>query len=88
VPAKLLRRTTPSGWVLLQSRFMVTVASFLIELLAAIPSIAYGLWGVAVLIPFMQEHLQPVLARTLGPSDRCRICASRYERELPVVHVE
>jgi len=47
-------------------RFLVTIISFLIELLAAIPSIVYGLWGIAVLIPFMQNIAQPVLARTLG----------------------
>ncbi len=41
--------------------------SFLIELLAAIPSIVYGLWGIFVLVPLLQpvenwlEHALPVL---------------------------
>ena len=43
-------------------RHGVTVVSFMIELLAAIPSIAYGLWGVAVLVPFMQKDAQPFMA--------------------------
>jgi phosphate transport system permease protein len=35
--------------------------SFLIEFLAAIPSIAYGLWGLFVLCPFLQQHIEPNL---------------------------
>jgi len=37
--------------------------SFLIELLAAIPSLVYGLWGLFVLAPIMQSVVQPFLAR-------------------------
>jgi phosphate transport system permease protein len=37
-----------------------------IELLAAIPSIIYGMWGLFVFAPFMAEHVQPFLARTTG----------------------
>src|ERR1700687_2838670 len=40
--------------------------SFLIELLAAIPSVVYGLIGVFVLVPVMREHVQPFLIKTLG----------------------
>ncbi|MGA7383165.1 MAG: phosphate ABC transporter permease subunit PstC, partial [Methylocella sp.] len=32
-----------------------------IELLAGIPSIIYGIWGLFVLAPFLQEHVQPGL---------------------------
>src|SRR5207302_11099852 len=32
-----------------------------IELLAAIPSIIYGIWGLFVFAPFLQETLQPLL---------------------------
>lgn len=39
---------------------------FLVELLAAIPSVVYGLWGIFVLIPWVRTVLEPVLARTLG----------------------
>lgn len=37
-----------------------------IELLAAIPSIIYGMWGLFVFAPFMADHVQPLLGRTLG----------------------
>ncbi|HOI09098.1 MAG TPA: phosphate ABC transporter permease subunit PstC [Myxococcota bacterium] len=38
----------------------------LIDLLAAIPSVIYGLWGIFVLAPLMREHVGPVLKATLG----------------------
>ncbi|HEY5211303.1 MAG TPA: phosphate ABC transporter permease subunit PstC [Stellaceae bacterium] len=38
----------------------------MIELLAGIPSIIYGIWGLFVLAPFLQETVQPVLIDTLG----------------------
>ncbi len=38
----------------------------LIELLAAIPSIIYGIWGLFVLAPFLQSTVQPFLKATLG----------------------
>jgi phosphate transport system permease protein len=37
-----------------------------IELLAAIPSIIYGMWGLFVLAPIFQSHVQPALIDTLG----------------------
>lgn len=40
--------------------------TFLIELLAAVPSVIYGLLGIFVLIPLIREYVQPPLARTLG----------------------
>jgi phosphate transport system permease protein len=43
------------------------VLAFLVELLAAIPSVVYGLWGVFVLAPLMREDVQPLLSRWLGP---------------------
>ncbi len=38
----------------------------MIELLAAIPSIIYGIWGLFVLAPFVQEYIEPALINTLG----------------------
>jgi phosphate transport system permease protein len=38
-----------------------------IELLAAIPSIIYGMWGLFVFAPFMAEHVEPWLNDHLGP---------------------
>lgn len=40
--------------------------AFLIELLAAIPSVVYGLWGIYVLIPFLRATLYPFLRETFG----------------------
>jgi phosphate transport system permease protein len=40
--------------------------STMIELLAAIPSIIYGIWGLFVLAPFVQEHIEPAIIATLG----------------------
>ncbi len=40
--------------------------SMMIELLAAIPSIIYGIWGLFVLAPFVQQHIEPALIDTLG----------------------
>ena len=37
-----------------------------IELLAAIPSIVYGMWGLFVLAPLMADYVQPALSSTLG----------------------
>jgi phosphate transport system permease protein len=39
---------------------------FLVELLAAIPSVVYGLWGVFVLGPWLRDHVDPILAKYLG----------------------
>jgi len=38
-----------------------------IELLAAIPSIIYGMWGLFVFAPLLADHVQPVLIKVLGP---------------------
>ena len=37
-----------------------------IELLAAIPSIIYGMWGLFVFAPFFADHIQPLMSDTLG----------------------
>ena len=40
--------------------------AFLIEMLAAIPSVVYGIWGIFVLAPFVREYIHPVLNGHLG----------------------
>ena len=40
--------------------------AFVTELLAAIPSVIYGLWAVFVLIPLLREHVNPWLIKSLG----------------------
>jgi phosphate transport system permease protein len=47
-------------------RKLAQPVTFLVELLAAIPSVVYGLWGIFVLAPFLREHLAPPLARWFG----------------------
>lgn len=50
----------------LAPRWLEQPLSFLVELLAAIPSIVYGLWGMFALIPWLRIAVQPFLKRTLG----------------------
>jgi len=40
--------------------------AFLIELLAAVPSVIYGLLGIFILVPLMRSYVQPFLKSTLG----------------------
>lgn len=40
--------------------------SFFVELLAAIPSVIYGLWAIFVLVPLLSRYVQPFLQKTLG----------------------
>lgn len=37
-----------------------------VELLAGIPSIIYGIWGMFILAPFLQEHVQPPIIRAFA----------------------
>lgn len=45
------------------------ILSQAIDLLAAIPSVIYGMWGLFVLAPLMQTYVQPFLAETLRLAD-------------------
>jgi len=40
--------------------------AFLTELLAAIPSVVYGLWAVFILVPIMRDNVGPILEKYLG----------------------
>jgi phosphate transport system permease protein len=51
---------------LLAPKSMGAVIGPLVELLAAIPSVILGFWGLAVLAPFVQEHVEPTLHDKLG----------------------
>jgi phosphate transport system permease protein len=50
----------------LAPRWLAAPVSFGTELLAAIPSVVYGLWGIFVLVPWLRSHVQQPLAETLG----------------------
>jgi phosphate transport system permease protein len=58
------------GLALFITQFAPTkLAPFLstpVEWLAAIPSVVYGLWGLAVLVPWLRISVEPFLGRTLG----------------------
>src|SRR5713226_496177 len=47
-------------------RWLRQPVAFLVELLAAIPSVVYGLWGIFVLIPFLRSAVVPPLKAVLG----------------------
>lgn len=46
-------------------RWLQQPVAFLVDLLAAIPSVVYGLWGIFVMIPFLREHAIPFLRDTM-----------------------
>ena len=50
----------------LASRRIGAALSFVIELLASIPSIVYGIWGLFVLAPFLRTTVEPFLIARLG----------------------
>ena len=56
--AIFLAEAIPSG--------LRTWISFFVELLMAIPSVVFGLWGYVVVIPFLSRHLFPLMAASLG----------------------
>jgi phosphate transport system permease protein len=47
-------------------RHLARPITFLVELLAAIPSVVYGLWGIFVLAPFLRVHIEPFLQSWFG----------------------
>ena len=47
-------------------RALARPIAFLVELLAAIPSVVYGVWGIFVLAPFLREYVEPPLQKWLG----------------------
>jgi phosphate transport system permease protein len=51
----------------LAPRSIGKVVGFLVEMLAAIPSVVYGLWGIFILSPYMMHTVQPMLIRNFGP---------------------
>lgn len=47
-------------------RWLREPVAFLIELLAFIPSVVYGLWGLLVMAPWLQQNVQPWIQQNLG----------------------
>ncbi len=50
----------------LAPRKISDVLAFLVDLLAAVPSVIYGLLGIFLVIPLMREVIEPFLKRTMG----------------------
>ena len=47
-------------------RWLRSPLAFLTELLAAIPSVIYGLWAMFILVPMLRVHVNPWLTKLLG----------------------
>lgn len=47
-------------------RWLREPVAFLIELLAYIPSVVYGLWGLLIMAPWLQQNVQPWIQKNLG----------------------
>jgi phosphate transport system permease protein len=71
--------------VRLAPKSIIAPVSFLIEFLAAIPSIAFGIWGLFVLAPFLQSYVEPAVKAVLGPIPGFRWMFFDGEHELPLV---
>jgi phosphate transport system permease protein len=50
----------------LSPRTLRVPSIFLVEILAAVPSVVYGLWGLFTLVPFMRDNVNPTLKSLLG----------------------
>jgi phosphate transport system permease protein len=50
----------------LSPRWLRNPLAFTTELLAAIPSVIYGLWAIFVLVPLLRQYVQPGLAKYFG----------------------
>jgi len=58
IAAAILTAELAPGW-------LRTPLAFLIDLLAAIPSVVYGLWGIFVLVPLLRSYVMPFVTDTL-----------------------
>lgn len=50
----------------LAPRWLERIISFPVELLAGIPSVVYGLWGIFILVPWIRTNVEPFLSKELG----------------------
>jgi len=46
--------------------WLATLVGGAVELLAAIPSIIYGMWGLFIFSPYMSDHIQPLIQKLAG----------------------
>lgn len=55
---------------------------FLVDLLAAIPSVVYGLWGLLVVVPMLRENVIPFVRDTLGLGHFAWLSGAAYGQSL------
>lgn len=56
--------------------------AFLVDLLAAIPSVVYGFWGIVFLVPVLRESVMPFLGETLGLASTPFFSGPAYGRSM------
>lgn len=56
--------------------------AFLVDLLAAIPSVVYGFWGIVFLVPLLRESVMPFLGETLGLANTPFFAGPAYGRSM------
>lgn len=66
-------------------RWMKAPVSFLVEFLAAIPSIAYGIWGLFVLSPFLSGYVEPAMKAVLSQIPGMAFLYTHNGRPIPLV---
>ena len=59
-------------------RWLRQPLGFLVDLLAAIPSVVYGLWGIFVLVPLLRQYVAPFFRDTLGLADTALFAGPAY----------
>ena len=50
----------------ISNKWMKTIIAFMVQILASIPSILYGLWGLYIFVPFIREYFQKPVSGVLG----------------------
>jgi len=50
----------------ISNKWVSTIISFMVQILASIPSILYGLWGLFIFIPFIRDYFQKPVSDVLG----------------------
>src|SRR5439155_1527863 len=73
----------------LAPRIVGSVVAFVVELLASIPSIVYGLWGLFVLAPFLRSWIEPWLSTSLRApgATMARVIANEFPEATGKLHL-
>lgn len=50
----------------ISNRTMKVIIAFMVQILASIPSILYGLWGLFIFVPFIRDYFQKPISNMLG----------------------